>query len=113
MNNKILVPLFFAFLSGSGAALADAAKVTITTPANNTAVSKGNNVELSYEATPGPEGDHIHLYLDGRRVDVLHQMKGRADLGMLDAGKHHVCLTMNTRSHAPVGAEACIDIISK
>ena len=113
MNNKILVPLLLAFLFGSGQALADAASVTITSPANNATFSKDSNAELSYEATPGPDGDHLHLYLDGKRIDVLHPMKGKADLGMLDPGKHHVCLTVNAKGHAPTGAEACIDVTSK
>jgi hypothetical protein len=113
MNNKILVPLLAVFLLGSGQALADAASVAILSPANNATVSKDSNAELSYEATPGPDGDHLHLYLDGKRIDVLHPMKGKADLGMLDPGKHHVCLTVNTKGHAPTGAEACIDLTAK
>ena len=113
MNNKILTPVFFAFLLVSANVLAAESKVTISSPANGTMVSKNTSVELSYEAVPGPEGDHLHLYLDGKRVDVLHPMKGKADVGMLDPGKHQICLTVNTRGHVPTGAEACIDVTSK
>jgi hypothetical protein len=112
MNTKILLPLLFA-TTFSTMAFADAAMVKITSPANNTMVSKDSNTSLTYEAMPGPDGDHLHLYLDGKRIDVLHPMKGSADVGMLNPGKHHVCLTVNTKSHAPTGAEACIDVTSK
>ena len=113
MNIRILVPFLFTFLLGSGSAQAAAVKITITAPANNATVSQHDNVELSYEAVPGPEGDHIHFYVDNKRVDVLHAMKGKADAGMLAPGKHHICLVLNTKGHVAIGAEECIDVISK
>jgi len=113
MDTKIFAPLFFAFLLSSPNVFAADSKVTISSPANGAVVSKDVNVELNYAAVPGPEGDHLHLYLDEKRIDILHPMKGTADVGMLDPGKHHICLTVNTRGHAPTGAEACIDVMSK
>jgi len=113
MNIRILTPVVCAFLLVSANAFAAASKVTISSPANGAKVSKDSSVELSYEAVPGPDGDHLHLYLDGKRIDVLHPMKGKADVGMLDPGKHQICLTVNTSGHVPTGAEACIDVTSK
>jgi hypothetical protein len=46
-------------------------------------------------------------------VDVIHQLKGNANVGMLEAGKHHICLEVNTKGHVPTGAEACVDVTSK
>jgi len=113
MDNKILALFTFTILLSSGSALAADSKVTILSPANGASVSTNDNVELNYEAVPGPEGDHLHLYLDDKRIDVIHPMKGKADVGMLKAGKHHICLTVNTKGHAPTGAEACLDVTSK
>lgn len=113
MNIKIAVPFLVAFLTASGGAYAAGASVTITRPMNDAMVSTRDNVELSYEAVPGPDGDHLHLYLDGKRIDILHPMKGTATVGMLDPGKHKICLTVNTRSHAPTGAEACVEVTAK
>lgn len=113
MNIRILTPLLFAFLLGSGSAQAAAAKITITAPANNATVSQHDYVELSYEAIPGPEGDHLHFYVDNKRVDVLHAMKGKADAGILPPGKHHICLLLNTKGHVAIGTEECIDVVSK
>ena len=113
MNSRILVPVFFTLLIGSGSVLAAEGKVTITSPMNGVMVSQHNNVELSYEAMPGPDGDHLHLNLDGKRIDVIHPMKGTATVGMLEPGKHHICLAVNTKGHVPTGVEACIDVTSK
>ena len=113
MNIRTLAPVFFAFLLVSANALATEGKVSISSPANGSTVGHDSNLALNYEAVPGPEGDHLHLYLDGKRVDVIRPMKGTADVGMLVSGKHHICLTVNTRGHVPTGAEACIDVTSK
>lgn len=113
MNTQILAPVFFAFLLGSASAFAATGSVTISSPADGAVVTPKDDIEISYEAVPGPEGDHLHLYLDGKRVDVLHPMKGKAEVGMLDPGKHQICLAVNTKGHVATGAEKCIDITSK
>lgn len=113
MNAKILAPVFFVLLLGSTGTFAAEGKVSISSPANGTAVGQHNNVELNYEAVPGPDGDHLHLYLDGKRVDIIHSMKGKADVGMLNPGTHHICLEVNTKGHIPTGAQACVDVTSK
>ena len=113
MDTRIFAPVFFAFLLVSANALAAAGMVTISSPMNGAMVSKDAKVELSYEAVPGPDGDHLHLYLDGKRIDIIRTMKGMADVGMLEPGKHHICLEINTKSHVPTGAEACVDVTAK
>lgn len=113
MNNKILTPILSVFLFGSGMAFAAGGKVTITSPADGAMVGSNDKVKVGYEAIPGPDGDHLHLYVDGKRVDVLHQMKGTAEVGALSPGKHHICLAVNTKGHVPVGAEGCVDVNSK
>ena len=113
MNTRILAPLFYASLLVSTCALAADGKVTILSPANDAMVSTDAKVELSYEATPGSDGDHLHLYLDGKRIDVIHPMKGTAEVGMLKPGKHHICMTVNAKGHAPVSPETCIDVTAK
>lgn len=114
MKTKILAPVIFsAFLACSGSAFADAGKITISAPANNSTVSQNDDVEITYEAVLGPTGNHLHLYLDDKRIDVLHQLKGKADVGMIPPGSHKICLTENTVSHAPTGVETCINVTSK
>lgn len=111
MNIRILVPLVLMLLSIP--AYAADGSITISSPANGATVSAKNKVSVIYTATLGTNGDHLHLYVDGKRVDVLREIKGSADLDALSAGKHHVCLTVNTSSHAPTGVESCVDITSQ
>jgi hypothetical protein len=114
MNGKTLALIVSPLLLWSAVALAaDGGSVTISSPADGAVVTPDDDVELTYEATKGPNGDHLHLYLDGKRIDVIHAMKGKAEVGMLDPGKHHICLAVNTAAHIATGAEKCIDITSK
>jgi hypothetical protein len=111
MNFRILAAFFLAFSWGQSYA-ADGS-ITISSPANGAMVSSKTKVPVAYSAMLGPTGDHLHLYVDGKRVDVLREAKGSADLDALPAGKHHVCLTVNTSSHAPTGVETCVDLTSQ
>lgn len=108
-----LTPVMLAFLLSSANALAIDGKVVILSPQSGTTVSQHDKIVLNYEATPGPDGDHLHLNIDGKRVDVIHPMKGTAEVGTLLPGKHHICLAVNTRGHVPTGVEGCTDLTSK
>jgi len=114
MNSKILAPVFFSLVMvGSGNVYAKAGSITISTPADGATVASSDNVEITYEASFSPDGDHLHLYLDKKRLDVLRQPKGKADVGMIPVGEHRICLVENTKGHVPTDSEACIDITSK
>lgn len=110
---RIFAPACFALLLVSANALAAQGKVTISSPMNGTMLSANDKVALTYEAVPGSDGDHLHLYLDGKRIDIIHQLKGVAEVGMLDPGGHHICLAINTKGHVPTGAEGCVDVTVK
>ena len=111
--NKIPHTLMFAALLAAGAAFAAGGKVTISAPADGATVSSTAATKLSYEAVPGPDGDHLHLNIDGKRADVIRELKGTTEFGPLPPGKHQVCLAINTKSHVPTGDEGCINVISK
>jgi hypothetical protein len=111
MHLKFLTPFVFALFCGS--VLAADGSITISSPANGATVGTKNKVPVTYAATLGANGDHLHLYVDGKRVDVLRPIQGTAELDPLAAGKHHVCLTVNTSSHAPTGVESCVDITAQ
>lgn len=113
MKTRLLTSAALALLLGSGSALAAEGRVTISSPANDAVVSQNDNVELTYEAIPGPNGDHLHLNVDGNFVDIIRPLKGTASVGKLGPGKHHICLAVNTKAHVPTGVEGCIDVTSK
>ncbi len=111
MNILKLIALLLPLLYGQ--AFAAEGSITINSPSNGASVSVQNKVQVNYAATLGPNGDHLHLYVDGKRVDVLRQLKGSAELDASPAGKHHICLTENMTSHAPTGVEKCVDVTSQ
>ncbi len=109
MNRKTVM-IASALLFASVQAFAADGKVTITSPAAGATV--GEKMKLTYEAQPGPEGDHLHLYVDGKRVDVIHQLKGTTEVS-LSPGSHHVCLEVDTKGHMPASQQTCIDVSAK
>ncbi len=113
MKNWMAYGAVLALYLSSSIAFSAAGKVTISSPAEGATVESTQAFKLSYEADPGPNGDHLHLNVDGKRVDVIHQLKGTTEVGPLAPGMHTVCLAVNTRSHVPTGVEKCINVTSK
>lgn len=111
--NGILKPILFALLFGSGMAFAAGGEVMITSPADGVMVSSHDKVRLGYEAVPGPEGDHLHLNVDGKRMDAIRPLRGATEVDPLAPGKHQICLVENTKAHVPSGVERCISVTSK
>jgi hypothetical protein len=112
MQTKIALPTLLLSLL-SVPALADTGKITISSPADNATVSQHSDVAITYEAVLGDDGDHLHLYLDDKRVDVVRALQGTASVGMLPAGKHRICLVVNTKSHVSTGVQGCVDVTSQ
>lgn len=110
MKTRIAALIFTLLVSPAFAA---DGSITISSPANDAEVKAGNDVSITYEAVLGPNGDHLHLYLDGKRIDILHQTKGGADVGRLAPGKHEICLEVNSKAHVPTGVRRCIDVTAK
>ena len=111
MNTKLLIPVFLALVYGQS--LAAEGNITINSPASGVMVSAKGKVSVSYEAMLSSMGDHLHLYVDGKRIDVLRQLKGGTELDALAPGKHKICLVENTKSHAPTGLESCVEVLSQ
>lgn len=111
MKTSLLIPLFLALAYGQ--ALAADGKITIISPAKGALISADSKVPVSYEAMLGPKGDHLHLYLDDKRIDVLRQLKGSATLDAMAPGKHKICLTENTKWHMSTGLETCVEVIAQ
>lgn len=115
MNTRILFAALFACLFACAGARADEAKgkITILSPADGTVVNAGDKVTVSYDADMGPKGNHLHLYLDSHRVDVLRQPKGTGEVHILMAGKHEICLEIETSWHFSTDVRQCINVTAK
>lgn len=79
------------------------AAVVISAPADGAVVAANQPVKVSYQATTGPKGDHVHLYVDGERVAVLKQLAGDYELKMLSPGKHKINIEIVTKEHKHIG----------
>jgi hypothetical protein len=107
----LLKPLLFICALGlSGAVLAADASVTISSPADGAKVSASAPTKVTYEAVPGPKGDHVHLYVDGGEASVLRQLKGTTTVDTLTAGPHTLCIKIVDKGHTPIGVEKCIKV---
>lgn len=113
MNTRILATVFFTLLLGSTNALAAAGKVSISFPKNGATFTTNDDIVLHYAAVPGPNGNHLHLVVDGSKVDEIYQLNGTEDVGTLGSGKHHICLAISNAAHIPTGVEGCIDVTVK
>lgn len=113
MNNHAMASVLLAMLLGAAPAHAANGKITISAPANGAVIMAGAKIKVSYEADTGYDGDHLHLNVDGKRADVIRQLKGTIEIDGLTPGKHQLCLLMNTRGHVPTGPESCIEVTAK
>jgi hypothetical protein len=86
------------------------ASVTITAPANGATLDAMEQNKIVYDVVPGPKGDHTHLYVDGKEVAILRQLKGSHTLASLAPGKHAICIKVVNKAHTPIGVEQCIDV---
>lgn len=110
MNNKRFRFLRWALLALPLAVQAADGTVTIVSPADNATLDAKAENRIGYEVVPGPAGDHSHLYLDGKEVAVLRQLKGSHVLGSLAPGAHEICVKVVNKGHAPIGIEKCIKV---
>lgn len=93
----------------AGAALAEDASVTISSPASGAKVGT-SGVKVNYSVVPGPKGDHVHFYVDGDEVAILRQLKGTYTVDTLKAGNHDLCIKVVDKSHTPIGVEKCVKV---
>ena len=91
-------------------ALAADASVTISSPPDGAKISKKSKIEVSYEVVPGPNGDHVHLYVDDKEAVVIRKLKGNYTVEPLDPGKHAICIKIVNKGHTPIGIQACTNI---
>ena len=109
---RMLKPLIISFFLGSyvPVVLAADSSVTISSPSDGAKISKKSKIEVSYEVVPGPNGDHVHLYVDDKEAVVIRKLKGNYTVEPLDPGKHAICIKIVNKGHTPIGSQACTNI---
>ena len=89
-------------------AAAAEAYVKIISPADGAKLDSMDLAKLVYEVRPGPKGDHIHVYVDGKEVGILQRLKGSYALEPLSPGQHSLCIKVVNKAHVPIGVEQCV-----
>lgn len=86
-------------------------KIDIISPVEGARLDPKVENKLDYNITLGGDGDHAHLYVDNRRVDMLHQMKGSYSFDYLDQGKREICIRLVNKGHSSIGVERCVTVM--
>lgn len=109
-----LIGLFFGFALvalASPVFAADAGSITITSPANGAMLASGNGNKLDFNVHLGPNGNHVHIYIDDQNPivyrDVAH-CPCSIELPDLMSGKHTIVIKEATASHAMTGVQASV-----
>lgn len=114
MNGKHVLPLLLlGSLIGGPALAAGEGKVTIVSPRNGAVLDALDENRLVYEVDPGPRGDHVHVYVDGKEAGILRKLKGSYLLETPSPGPHELCVKVVNKGHVPVGLEQCIRVSVK
>lgn len=99
---------------GSGSAAASpGGSVQISAPANGAVIDGQARNRLVFDVHPSPEGNHVHIYIDDHRPDVVHMFKGSFTLPHFSPGKHKICLREATSDHVLTGLAKCITVTAK
>ena len=99
-----------ALLVCSQLSLAENASVKITSPADGSKLDVMAQNKLVYEVMPGPQGDHVHLYVDNKEAAILRQLKGSHELASLSPGRHDICIKVVNKGHTPIGEDQCVKV---
>lgn len=107
-----LLPLAYllAVLAAPASVQAAEAFVKITAPAEGAKLDSMALAKLAYEVRPGPKGDHVHVYVDGKEVGILRQLKGSYTLETLAPGPRSICVKVVNKGHVPIGVEQCVKV---
>lgn len=115
MNTRIpFLALPVLLFAGSTAFAAEAqGSLTILQPADGAVVSISEPVTIAWQAVWGPDGNHLHIYMDSRMMDIERAANGSDTIRILLPGKHEICLAIETRWHFPTGVRKCIEVTAK
>ncbi|MEO6960086.1 MAG: hypothetical protein ABI081_08905 [Burkholderiaceae bacterium] len=92
------------------ACLAAEGSVTIISPKDGATLNAKDKNKIVYDIVPGPRGDHVHVYVDDKEVDILRQLKGSYTFDSLSSGKHAICVKVVNKAHVPTGLQRCVNV---
>ncbi|HEY4698575.1 MAG TPA: hypothetical protein VIH29_11310 [Gallionella sp.] len=112
MRNLIMLLLVLTSIAAP-LAIAAGSKIDISSPMDGAKLDVMEQNKLEYNITPGSDGDHIHVYMDGKETALLRQLKGSHTLESLAPGNHEICIKIVNKNHTPIGVERCIKVTAE
>lgn len=103
-----VLALSFALFSPFAAAGDPYAKITY--PRDGEKLGAASRKQIDYEVDPGPQGDHVHLYVDNGEAAVLRKLAGSHPLESVPPGPHALCIKVVNKAHVPIGVDKCIKV---
>lgn len=91
-------------------AVAAESKIDISAPKDGAKLDAMEQNKLDYNITLASDGDHIHVYVDGKETSVLRQLKGSHTMESMAPGMHEICIKIVNKNHTPIGVERCIKV---
>src|SRR5947209_4293197 len=111
MKSISILFLLAAFSLQAAVASAEMASIKIVSPAESQRIEVGEESRLVYEVTPGPGGDHFHVWVDGQRGPGVHDSKGVYTLPKFSTvGEHDVTIKVVDKGHTPTGPQKSIKL---
>lgn len=96
-------------LAAAGAVAAEP-HVRIEAPTEGATLDAMEQNRLVYQVEPGPRGDHVHVYVDGKEVGILRQLTGSYTLETLSPGERELCVKVVNKAHTPIGVQDCVNV---
>lgn len=90
--------------------LASEGSVVIASPTEGQKLDIMEQNRIAYQVTPGPRGDHVHVYVNDKEVGILRQLKGSYTFESLPEGASTICIKVVNKAHVPIGVEQCVNV---
>lgn len=100
-------PLMLADMGGS---------IKIISPKDGATLDSGSGIQLKYDVHLSPNGNHLHVYVDGGRPIIDRNVSGcpcTLDLPSLSSGKHTVEVKEATAGHDLTGLQTSVSFTVK
>ncbi len=112
MKRFNLMSLFVLLFGFSTLLFAAEGSITISSPADGAKVKANVEGKMDYEVSPGPAGDHVHIYVDGKE-EVVRSLKGAYKLPKFAPGSHTITIKIVTKGHTPTGVEKTVKVTAE